>query len=216
MKRVAARETENEEARNNYTWRQSMVEQELDTHGAETGHYREVRDILFSPEGKRIEQDVEKPFNSMKHLKLTEEDYHDLREIQPMLLPSDELFLYETEFKGTETVDGIECFVIEIRPRQLLSGMRLFEGLLWVDPADFSIVQVRGEAVPQIRTTKTENLFPHFTTTYVKVEGRYRFPVETLADDTLWFRSGPQRMRLTIRYTNYKRFSADSTIRFGP
>jgi len=193
-----------------------MVEQELDSRGAETGHYREVRDILFSPEGKRIEQEVEKPYNSMTHLKLTDEDYRDLREIQPMLLTSEQLFMYESEFRGDETVDGIDCFVLEIRPRQLLSGQRLFQGLLWVDPTDFSIVQVQGEAVPQIRTTKTENLFPHFTTTYTKVEGRYRFPTATLADDTLWFRSGPQRMRLTIRYSNYTRFSADSTVHFEP
>jgi len=192
-----------------------MMEQELDSHGGETGHYREVRDILFSPEGKRIEQEVEKPFNSMKHLKLTEEDFHDLREIQPMLLTTDLAFMYEAKYRGDENINGIDCFVVEIRPRQILAGQRLFEGLLWVDPSDYSVIQTQGEAVPQIRTLKTENLFPHFTTRYVRVDGRYWFPATTLADDTLWFRSGPQRVRLTIRYTNYKRFSADSEIHFG-
>jgi hypothetical protein len=212
--RIAARETENEAARNSYTWRQTMVEQELDAHGAETGHYREVRDILFSPAGKRIEQDVEKPFNSMKHLKLTDEDFSDLRDIQPMLLTTDMAFMYEARARGDENVDAVDCFVLDISPRQILSGQRLFQGMLWVAKADFSVIRTQGEAVPQIRTTKTENLFPHFTTSYVKVDGLYWFPATTFADDTLWFRSGPQRVRLIIRYSNYKRFSADSTVRF--
>jgi hypothetical protein len=30
----------------------------------------------------------------------------------------------------------------------------------------------------------------------------------------LEFRTGPQRMRLTIRYSNYQRFAANSTITF--
>ncbi|HZU23930.1 MAG TPA: hypothetical protein VFA04_00315 [Bryobacteraceae bacterium] len=212
--RIAARETENEAARNSYTWRQTMLEQELDSHGAETGHYREVRDILFSPAGKRIEEEVERPFNSMKHLKLTDEDFSDLRNIQPMLLTTDMAFMYDAKFRGDENVNGMDCFVVEIAPRQILSGQRLFQGLLWVDKSDFSVIRTQGEAVPQIRTTKTENLFPHFTTNYVKVDDRYWFPSTTLADDTLWFRSGPQRIRLTIRYSNYKHFSADSTVHF--
>lgn len=216
IRRIAARATENEEARNSYTWRQVMMEQELDLHGAETGHYREVRDILFSPAGKRIEQQVERPFNSMKYLKLTDEDFRDLREIQPMLLTTDMAFMYESQFRGEENVDGINCLVVEIRPRQILSGQRLFEGLLWIDPSDYSVIRTQGEAVPQIRTTKTENLFPHFTTKYVKVDGRYWFPGTTSADDTLWFRTGPQRMRLIIRYSNYKRFAADSTVHYEP
>src|SRR5581483_2608715 len=141
LKRIAAREDATEEARNNYVWRQTMMEQELDSRGAETGHYREVLDVLFSPEGKRIEQQVEKPFNSMRHLKLSPEDFSDLRDIQPMLLTSEHVFMYEWQFRGSEPVDGVGCFLIEVRPRQLLEGQRLFQGMLWVNPTDFSIMR---------------------------------------------------------------------------
>ena len=40
------------------------------------------------------------------------------------------------------------------------------------------------------------------------------FPAATVGDDTLYFREGPQRERISVRYENYKRFSADSTIRY--
>jgi hypothetical protein len=70
---------------------------------------------------------------------------------------------------------------------------------------------VEGQAVPQIHRTKEENLFPHFTTVRTKV-GDYWFPQLTAADDTLYFRTGPQRIKMTIRYSNYQRFGAESKI----
>jgi hypothetical protein len=75
-------------------------------------------------------------------------------------------------------------------------------------------VRLEGQAVPQIRTMKSENLFPRFTTLRQIVDGQHRFPIFTYADDTLPFRTGSQRVRMTIRYSNYKRFGAESVIKF--
>ncbi len=54
-----------------------------------------------------------------------------------------------------------------------------------------------------------------FTTVRRAVDGKHWFPVYTYADDTLGFRTGPQRIRLMIRYSNYKRFGSESSITFG-
>ncbi len=215
LRRIAARETETEKARNDYTWRQTVVVEELDAHGAETGRYSEVRDILFSPDGKRIEQMVGRPVLTMTRLRLTDEDFRDLRDIQPLALTTDALFMYESQFRGDETVEGIDCWVLAIEPRQILSGQRLFQGTIWADKADLSIVKSDGQAVPQEHGGKHENLFPHFTTLRKKVDGRYWFPAETFGDDTLPFSTGVQRERLTVHYSNYKRFSSESTVKFG-
>ena len=211
---VAAHETEDEKARNDYTWRQTFVLEALDIKGLRTGVYKEIRDILFSPEGKRVEQMVEKSDRLAHTLKLTEEDFQDLREIQPMLLTTERLFLYETQFKGEETAEGVDCWVLQIRPRQILDGQRLFDGLIWVSKSDEAIVKAEGEAVPQMHGLRNENLFPHFTTIRRKVDGHW-FPVSTEGDDTLAFRTGPQRERITVRYENYKRFSTETTIKFA-
>lgn len=212
MKRAAARETENEAARNEYTYRQTVVIADLDQHGAQLGEYREVRDIVFSPTMVRSEQVVEKARNSLKRLQLTEEDFRDIRDIQPMLITRDNAFMYETKPKGEEVMDGVDCWVLQVRPRQILDGQRLFDGMIWISKEELAVVRLEGQAVPQIQTTKKENLFPHFTTIRQKVEGKFWFPVTTYADDTLQFRTGPQRIRMTIRYANYKKFSADSKI----
>jgi len=39
-------------------------------------------------------------------------------------------------------------------------------------------------------------------------------PSVTSADDTLYFRSGPIREKLAIRYTSYRKFGSDTIITF--
>jgi hypothetical protein len=214
IKRIRAAETAAQQAQSNYTYRQSVSVEELDKHGAIAGDYREVRDIVFSPSGQRSEQFIGSPKKRLKNLLLTEEDFRDIREIQPFLLTEEQAFIYESRFRGDEKVDGVDCWVVQIRPRQILQGQRLFDGSIWVDKLDYSVVRSEGQAVPQIMTSKSENLFPHFTTIRQKVDGVHRFPITTYADDTLYFRTGPQRIRLIIRYSEYKRFGSDSKIVF--
>jgi hypothetical protein len=211
---IAARETETEQAQSNYTYRQTVTLDEMNPSGLIQGTYSEVRDIIFSPAQERSEQMVGKPFATLTHLKLTDEDFRDMREIQPFLLTKEQAFLYQTQFRGEETMDGVDCFVVQIGPRQILDGQRLFDGMLWVSKKDYSVIRSEGQAVPQIHTLKSENLFPHFTTLRQKVEGDFWFPVTTYGDDTLYFKGGAQRVRLTIRYTEYHRFGADSKVTF--
>jgi len=209
---VAHRESETEAERNQYTYRQVLAMEQLDERGILRGQYREVRDIIFSPQQERTEKLIGKPENELTALKLTPEDFQDFREIQPLVLTEDRLWNYETKPRGDETVDGVDCWVLQVRPRQILEGQRFFEGLLWADKKEFNIVRAEGRAVPQIRSTASENLFPRFTTIRKPIDGEHWFPVLTLADDTLQFRTGPQRERLRISYSNYKRFSVDSTF----
>ncbi len=177
------------------------------------GEYRELRDIIFSPKQERGEVAVSAPRSTLKRLQLTPEDFHDIRDIQPFVLVEDFLPIYETKFRGEERMDDQDCWVLQVRPRQILQGQRLFDGLLWVRKEDYSVVRSEGQAVPQIRTTKSENLFPRFTTIRRQVNG-FWFPVYTLADDTLFFRTGPQRIKLTIHYDAYKKFGSATSVTF--
>ena len=215
LKKIAQRETANAQARENYTYRQSVTIQEFDDQGKITGQYREVRDITFSPSRVRYEQIIEPAKSTLTRIKLTSEDFADLRNVQPFLLTADNLALYEGQYKGEETMDGQQCFVVYIRPKQIFPKVRFFEGTLWVRESDLAVVRSEGQAVPQIETTKEQNLFPHFTPMRREIDGKWWFPVETYADDTLFFRDWPQRIRVEIRYMNYKRFGAESTITFG-
>jgi len=143
---------------------------------------------------------------------MTDEDFRDIREIQPLTLTEDQLWNYDVKSRGDELMDDVDCWVLQIKPRQILEGQRFFDGMLWVDKKDYNIVRLQGQAVPQIRTMKQENLFPRFTTIRKPVDGKHWFATFTYADDTLQFRNGPLRERLRIAYSNYKRFGATSTF----
>jgi len=211
---VAHVETETQHTRDHYTYRQSVTVEELSSHGVMAGQYHEVRDVIFSPTEERTEVMVGQPLLTLKNLKLTDEDFADIRNIQPFVLVDDLFPLYETKFRGDEKIDDVDCYVLQVRPRQILSGQRLFDGMLWIKKDDFAIIRSEGQAVPQMRSMKEENLFPRFTTVRQPIDGNHWFPIYTYADDTLAFRTGLQRIRLQIRYSNYKRFGADSTIQF--
>lgn len=212
-RQVEERESATETARASYAYRQVLTVEDFDERGLRSGEYKEVRDIIFSPTGERTGQLIGKPTSSLTRIRLTEEDFRDMRDVQPLLLTKEAAFMYETRFQGEEIVDGIRCYVLRIQPRQILDGQRLFDGLIWIEPTGYSIVQSEGRAVPEIRTMKSENLFPRFRTTRAKVDG-FWFPALTSGDDMLEFRTGPRRMRLNIRYSNYQHFSSSSTITF--
>jgi hypothetical protein len=215
LRKIAARATENAKARDNYTYRQSVTVQEFDHRDMVDGQYREVRDVTFLPNGTRYEQVIAAPKSTLAQIKLTPQDFSDIRNIQPFLLTDATVALYRGTYKGDETMDGMQCFVEYVEPKQILSGQRFFQGLLWVRQSDFSVVRSEGQAVPQTDTLKQQNLFPHFTTTYREIDGKWMFPVRTYADDTLFFRNWPQRIKVVIEYANYKRFGAESTLTYG-
>ena len=87
IRKFAAKEAEFREARNNYTYRQTVKLEELDAGGNPTGgKWEEVDDIIFTPEGKRMEKVIWAPVVHLDHITLTPEDTQDLREVQPFVL----------------------------------------------------------------------------------------------------------------------------------
>lgn len=218
IKRVAERETQTELARASYTYRQSVELAEWNAQGARGGLYTETRDVLFSATGERRETFLKKPADSLRFLKLTPEDFADLRDVQPALITNERLPFYRARVKGAEAMDGIECWAIALEPRQILEGQRFFEGLIWVSQADFSITRTEGKAVPALVRRKNgkreENLFPRFSTLRYRTPEGFWFPALTLADDDLAFQQGVVRMRLKVEYVQYRKFVAESSIRY--
>ena len=215
VRAIAEREALNEAARSHYAYRQEVVMEELPGGQEPNGRYVERRDVIFSPQGERSEIAVGEPASTLKRLILTPEDFDDIRNIQPILLTPDVLPRYEVKFRGDEVIDGRECWVLQVRPRQIFQGMRLFDGMIWAEKQSLSIVRSEGQAVPPVYTKGQENLFPRFATTRAEFEGHW-FPVLTLGDDTLPFRTGALHVKMTIRYKDYKRFGAESKITFEP
>jgi hypothetical protein len=214
IRRFAAREKEFKIARDNYTYRQTVRVQELDEFGNKGGEYQLQEDVIFTPQGKRIEKVTYAPQSTLRRISLSPEDDQDLRSIQPFVLTSDDVGKYNIKYLGRQKVDEITTYVFYVSPKTIEKGQRYFEGQIWVDDQDLQIVKTYGKAVPDIRKGKNENLFPRFETYREQIDGKYWFPTYTHADDTLQFQTGPVRIRMIVRYEDYKYFGALSTIKY--
>jgi hypothetical protein len=214
IRAFAAKEAEFAQARENYTYRQTVRIQELDESKRVRGRFEVVSDIIFSPEGKRTERVVRAPVSTLQRIQLTPEDEQDLRNVQPFVLTTKELPKYHVRYLGRQTVDEISCYVFAVKPKQMLKGERYFAGIVWVDDQDLQIVKTYGRGVGLLRKNY-DNQFPKFETYRQQIDGKYWFPVYTFADDVLMFQTGPQPIKMIVRYEDYKQFKSDVKIIYG-
>jgi len=211
VKRFAAKETEFRQAREQYTYRQDVTVQTPD----DNGQYREVFDVVFDDKGKRLENVVFAPQNTLQQIQMSPEDLDDIRHRLPFVLTSEEIPEYDILYVGQQQEDELHCYVFDIAPKQIVGKKRYFQGRIWVDDQDFQIVKTYGKTVPDIRKKKgQENLFPKFTTWRQQIDGKYWFPTYTKADDTLHFSTQDTRIVEKVKYENYKRFGAKSKITY--
>ena len=212
--KFAAKEAQFRQARSNYTYRQTAKVMELDEGGGTVGKWEQVTDIVFTPEGHRTEHVVFAPPETLKNLQLDPGDIQDLRDVQPFVLTTDEIPKYWIRYLGKENVDEISCYVFAIKPKKLESGQRYFSGEIWVDDRDFQIVKTYGRGVGLLKKG-ADNQYPKFETYREQIDGKYWFPTYTAANDTLFFQSGPQRIRMLVTYKDYKQFRSEINIKYG-
>ena len=210
IRKFAAKELEFQQARNNYTYRQSVKMEEV-----QGGKWEEIDDIIFTPEGKRIEKVVYAPVISLMHISLSPQDVQDLRNVQPFVLTTPEIPEYDIQYLGKEKVDDISCYTFSVKPKKMVQGKRYFEGQIWVDDRDLQIVKTYGKGVGLLKRNE-DQAFPKFETYREQIDGKYWFPTYTRANDTLHFKNGDSvPIRMVVKYQDYKKYEGRSTIKFG-
>jgi len=214
INKFVGKETEFAKARESYTYRQSVKLSEFNEAGGVRGQYEIVQDIIFSPNGRRTERVVYAPVSTLKNIILTPQDVQDMRDVQPFVMTTAERPNYDIRYLGPEKVDEIETYVFAVKPKKMEKGERYFEGQIWVDQLDLQIVKTYGKGVGVLKKNE-DNQFPRFETYRDQIDGKYWFPIYTRADDTLHFQTGDQKIRLIMKYEDYKQFGSQSDITFG-
>ena len=211
--KFAAKEKEFRDARENYTYRQSVKVQTVDGDTVD-GQYEQAFDVTFDDRGRKVKNVIYAPQNTLVRIGMTSEDLDDIENRLPFVLTSDEIPEYDIVYAGQQQQDELHCYVFDIAPKRIEKNKRYFQGRIWVDDHDFQIVKTFGKTVPDIRKKNGENLFPKFTTWREQIDGKYWFPTYTRADDTLRFSMGDVRIREIVKYTNYKRFGSNVKITY--
>ncbi|MEJ2006720.1 MAG: hypothetical protein P8Z30_00950 [Acidobacteriota bacterium] len=213
IKAFAAKELMFKEARDNYTYRQVNKVETLNADNQVDGVWQQNWDILFDNQGNRIEKVTYAPASTLNRVQMTEQDMQALRHTQPFVLTTNDLDDYDIKYLGHVKIDYITAYVFSVRPKVIKKHHEYFQGVVWVDDHDLQIVKTEGRQVPEIRNKNGENLFPRFSTWRQQIDGKFWFPTFTMADDTLYFPTGPVHIKEIIRYTDYKQFRSTSVIK---
>ena len=214
IEQFVAKETEFAKARENYTYYQTVKILEYDEGGGVRGRYHIESDIIFGPGGERTERVAYAPVSTLKNILMTPEDLENIRSVQPFVMTTKEFPNYHVRYLGPQKIDEIECYLFSVKPKKMIKGERYFVGQIWVDQRDLQIVKTYGKG-EGIQKKKQDQQFPRFETYRDQVDGKYWFPIYTRADDVLHFESGDQKIRMIIKYKDYKQFKGQADIEFG-
>lgn len=211
----AANEAAFAKAREVYTYHQTAKIQEYDDNGIPGGKWELVSDIIFEANGRRTEKIARAPMTTLQRIMLSPEDEQDLRNVLPFVLTTNEIDNYFVRYLGRQNADEIPCFVFAVKPKKMESGKRYFTGEIWVDDRDLMIVKTYGRSIGILKKG-TDQQFAKFETFREQVDGKYWFPTYTIANSVLHFKEGGDvRIKLTVKYEDYKQFKSQSTITFG-
>lgn len=210
--RFSTKESEFRAARADYVYRQEVRMNSLGIDDRPNGEFYRVSEVTFSESGQRREIIKRFPPSTLQGVSITPADLEDFGITQPFSLTKEELPNYYVEYVKKETIDEINAYVFDVRPKQVPkftpNGKRFFSGRIWVDDRDLLIVKTDGKTLPEDRNNK----FPRFQSYRENIDGKYWFPTYVYADDVLPFENNPVHIRLEIRYTNYKQYRTDVQV----
>ena len=212
IQEFAAKESEFRRALDNYTYQRDVRVQTIDDDGKVDGEYRQVVDITYDPDGRKVERVVFAPQNTLQRISMSPADMSDIEERLPFVLTTEDIGQYNLTYVGRQRVDEVDTYIFDVAPKVMLKNRRYFKGRIWVDQKDLQIVITSGKNVPDDLRKGHEDLSPPFTTYREQVDGKYWFPVYTKADAVLHFEGGngylsqDVHIRQIVRYTDYKQF----------
>ena len=209
--KFAAKETEFRRALNSYAFKRDALVQEIGMGGQVIGEYRRVSDMTFDDQGGRYEKINFFPMATLEGM--TPEDLEDLGGVNPFALEGGKLNQYVFKYVGKERIDELDLYVFDVAPRVMPDAKktkeRFFIGRVWVDDQDLQIVKSKGKGIPETKINK----FPIVETFREQIDGKYWFPTYAYADDDLIFDNGTnRRLRMQVKYTDYKVGRAQVTI----
>ena len=206
IQKFVAGEDRVKDARSHYSYTQDVMVQTLDDKGV-TGQFHQIASISFDDKGKRVENVTFSEQPTLRDIRISAEDWDDIRVFMPWILTKDELPQYNLTYAGQQHVDDLDTYVFHIAPKKEEKNRRYFEGRLWVDDRDLQVVKLCGKSVPQsIRPKKNqgEDVRPTFVTYRQIVDGNW-FPAYSRVDDTIQFATGSVHVREVVKFTGFKR-----------
>jgi hypothetical protein len=204
IRQVTEHENEFIRARNASTYQASLRLQEFDDNNEAVGEYQMTKDILFNADGKPYEKVLRSAPSTLTHLALPAEELAAYAHIRAFMLPTVSLEFYDLTFAGKQPLDELSTYMFKVSPKRLSRTHHYFEGVIWVDDRDLAIVKTYGKWVSEVEQKTGFEPFVLFECYRENVAPKTWFPSFIRSEENFKSDTGSARLRLTIRFTNYK------------
>lgn len=162
-------------------------------------------EVYTKPDGERMLRIEKPPEANLKQTDFTLEDVRIIAQLPLFILTSEEIPNYTFTYAGQDKLDQLNTYVFQVKPKQLSRKRRYFEGAVWVDDRDLTIVKSYGKFVSEIAGNGTKLPFTMFETFRENFQDKYWLPTYTRSDDFIENEKvGELHMRLVIRDTDFK------------
>ena len=210
IRKFSANEVKVRDARTSYTFTQDVLIQTFNGKQVD-GQFHEVTQVAYDEKGRRQENVTYAEQPSLRGVQLSENDMDDIRTFMPWILTSDQIPAYNLTYAGRQHVDDLDTYVFHVEPKKEEKDKRYFQGRIWVDSRDLEIVKLCGKSVPEMHPKKNQamDIRPMFVGYRQYIDGNW-LPAYARVDDTLHFRAVSVRIKEVVKFTGYKKTSAES------
>lgn len=195
-----------------YTYRKTIRIQEFGPDGRPSGEYNATYEAARTSDGQLYEKGLAAPESTLEYMQFEPEEVQALARIPAYPTTTNQLSKYNLQYLSTETVDEVDCYIFQVTPKMLDRKQALFDGVIWVDQKYLEVVKTYGKWVTDLGEYHSPNLpFGLYETYRENVDGKYWFPSYARADGAYKLKDRNVPIRITIKWTNYKKFSATPT-----
>lgn len=200
IQRFTQNEDQNKKAYNEDTLDQTVKVEELVANG---GLFELDGQQYTKPDGQRYESVLKQPASNLHYTEFSLEDVKFLAGLQLFFLTTEELPQYKVSYEGKEKLDQITTYLFRVQPKQLLSKP-LFDGAVWVDDQDFSIVKSYGQFLTSNGSFAPSFPFQMFEVYRENLRGHLWLPTYIRSDSDVKAQQGTVPIRLVVRSSNFR------------
>jgi hypothetical protein len=161
--------------------------------------------VYTKPDGERTLRVEKQAESNLKQTDFTLEDVRIIAQLPLFILTTEEIPNYTFTYAGQDKLDQLNTYVFQVRPKQLSRKRRFFEGAVWVDDRDLTIVKSYGKFIGELAGNGTKLPFTMFETFRENFQDKYWLPTYTRSDDFMENEKvGELHIRMVIRDTDFK------------
>jgi hypothetical protein len=154
-------------------------------------------------DGEHYEAVVKPPTSNLHYTEFSLEDVKFLAGLPLFFLTTEELPQYRLSYEGQEKLDEITTFIFRVQPKQRLSKP-LFDGVVWIDNQDFSIVKSYGQFVTDTGNFASSFPFQMYEIYRQNLQGHLWLPTYIRSDGEVKTPQGAVPIRLVIRSSSFR------------